>query len=63
MAFDHWTPQQALAEMHDFHFNSFWHPAMVDYVKHFPERLATSEALAPYRGLPPTASQASTSAH
>ena len=63
IAFDHWTAQQAIAEMHDFHFNAIWHPSMQDYIKHFPERLATSQALAPYRSLPASASSASTSAH
>ena len=63
MAFDHWTPQQAIAEMHDFHFNAIWHPSMQDYIKHFPERLATSQALAPYRSLPASASSTSTPAH
>ena len=62
MAFEHWTWRQALAEMRDFHFNSFWHPNMRDYVKHFPQRLATSEALAPYRSFSVSPSTASTSA-
>ncbi|HKN26062.1 MAG TPA: protein-tyrosine phosphatase family protein [Candidatus Acidoferrum sp.] len=47
----HWTPEQALQEMHLFHFKSFWHRAMRDYVRKFPERLATSPALAPYRAI------------
>src|SRR5215475_646478 len=54
IAFDHWTPEQALAEMGEFHFKSFWHPAMKDYINHVPKRLATSEVLAPYRSLPRT---------
>jgi protein-tyrosine phosphatase len=49
MAFEHWTPGQALAEMYAFHFNGFWHPAMKEYIRKFPERLAASRALAPYR--------------
>ena len=49
MAFEHWPPDETLAEMHEFHFKSFWHPAMKDYIRHFPQRLATSEALAPFR--------------
>jgi protein tyrosine/serine phosphatase len=61
MVFEHWTWQQALAEMRDFHFTSFWHPNMKNYVKHFPQRLATSEALAPYRALTISPSTASTS--
>lgn len=51
IAFEHWSPKQALAEMHEFHFKSFWHPAMNDYIREFPNRLATSEALAPYRSI------------
>ena len=50
MAFEHWTPGQALAEMYAFHFKGFWHPAMKEYIRTFPERLAASPALAPYRG-------------
>jgi protein-tyrosine phosphatase len=50
MAFEHWTPGQALAEMYAFHFKGFWHPAMKEYIRKFPERLAASPALAPYRG-------------
>jgi protein-tyrosine phosphatase len=49
MAFEHWTPGQALAEMYAFHFKGFWHPAMKEYIRKFPERLAASPALAPYR--------------
>jgi rhodanese/phosphatase family protein len=49
IAFDHWTAEHALEEMHAFHFKSFWHPAMKNYVQEFPKRLATSPARAPYR--------------
>jgi len=49
IAFDGWTPEQALAEMQDFHFKGFWHPAMKAYVRDFPARLANSPALAPFR--------------
>jgi protein tyrosine phosphatase (PTP) superfamily phosphohydrolase (DUF442 family) len=49
IAFDGWTPDQALVEMHDFHFKGFWHPAMTSYVRDFPERLAHSPALAQFR--------------
>jgi len=62
MAFEHWTPQQALTEMHAFHFNSFWHSNLQGYVTHFPQRLAQSETLAPYRSIPASAAAASTSA-
>jgi len=63
MAFEHWTPQQAIAEMHDFHFNAVWHASMQDYVLHFPERLATSPVLAPYRSLPASPASDPTPAH
>jgi protein tyrosine/serine phosphatase len=49
IAFNGWTADQAIREMHMFHFKSHWHPAMEKYVRKFPERLATSPALAPYR--------------
>lgn len=49
MAFDKWTPEQALAEMRAFHFKSFWHPAMKAYIRDFPARLARSPALAAFR--------------
>lgn len=49
IAFDGWTADQSIREMHMFHFKSHWHPAMEKYVRRFPERLATSPALAAYR--------------
>jgi tyrosine-protein phosphatase SIW14 len=49
IAFDHWSAEHALEEMHAFHFKAFWHPAMKKYVREFPKRLETSPALAPYR--------------
>jgi tyrosine-protein phosphatase SIW14 len=49
IAFDGWTPEQALDEMHQYHFHGFWHRNMSAYVKKFPERLNKSEVLAPYR--------------
>jgi protein tyrosine phosphatase (PTP) superfamily phosphohydrolase (DUF442 family) len=49
IAFEQWTAEKAVAEMHQFHFKSFWHPAMKGYVEEFPDRLATSPTLAPYR--------------
>ena len=52
IAFAHWSPQQAIAEMHNFHFNSLWHPNMENYVKHFPQRLASAEKLAGFRSIP-----------
>lgn len=49
IAFDGWTPEQALAEMHAFRFYEFWHPAMVKYARDFPKRMRRSEVLARYR--------------
>lgn len=49
IAFDGWKPEEAIQEMHRFHFKSHWHPGMAKYVRSFPERLAHSPELAPYR--------------
>ncbi|HUN64370.1 MAG TPA: protein tyrosine phosphatase family protein [Candidatus Sulfotelmatobacter sp.] len=60
MAFERWTPEQALQEMHEFHFHGFWHPAMAKYVQEFPERLASSPALAVFRHAATVANSAQT---
>lgn len=52
VAFDGWTPEQAVEEMRAFHYLEFWHPNMRRYVQHFPERLAESPQLAPFRQAP-----------
>ena len=49
IAFDRWTPEQAIQEMRMFHYLEFWHPNMKIYVEHFPDRLAHSHQLAPFR--------------
>ncbi len=49
IAFDGWTPEQALEEMLSFHFKGFWHPAMKAYIRDFPARLAGSPVLASFR--------------
>jgi protein tyrosine/serine phosphatase len=49
IAIDHWTGQEALAEMHYFHFKSFWHPRMKKYVQNFPAHYARSKAFAELR--------------
>jgi len=49
MAIEKWSSQQALKEMYFFGFNGFWHPAMIQFVKDFPERLSTAPALAHLR--------------
>jgi len=54
IAFDGWTPQQAIDEMRAFHYLEFWHPNMKRYVQHFPERLAHSPQLAAFRQTPAT---------
>ena len=51
IAFDGWTPEQALQEMRAFHFNEFWHPNMRTWVEKFPERLGKSPELASYRNM------------
>jgi hypothetical protein len=49
IAFDSWTPAQAIQEMRMFHYLEFWHPNMKTYVQHFPDRLAHSPELADFR--------------
>jgi len=44
-----WTPDQALAEMHAFHFHLFWHPSMAKYVAQFPQLFATDPTFAQFR--------------
>jgi tyrosine-protein phosphatase SIW14 len=62
IAFDGWTPEQALAEMHQFRFHGFWHPAMTEYIRDFPEHMKHSEMLARYRRSESTASKVAPSA-
>jgi len=49
IAFDGWTPDQAIQEMRAFHYLEFWHPNMKRWVEQFPQRLAGSQQLAPFR--------------
>jgi tyrosine-protein phosphatase SIW14 len=49
IAFDGWTPEHALAEMHRFRYHGLWHPAMTRYIRDFPGRLRRSPVLARYR--------------
>lgn len=49
MAFEGWTPEQAIQEMRRFHYLEFWHPNMKKYVRDFPRRLAHSPELAAFR--------------
>jgi hypothetical protein len=52
IAFDGWTAEGAVHEMRAFHYKEFLHPNMKWYVRKFPERLAKSPVLAPYRETP-----------
>lgn len=49
IAFDGWSPQQAIQEMRAFHYLHFWHPNMARWVEKFPDRLAQSPKLASFR--------------
>jgi protein tyrosine phosphatase (PTP) superfamily phosphohydrolase (DUF442 family) len=44
IAEEHWTAEQAVAEMHAFHLH-FWLPHLKDYIAGFPNRLETSPEL------------------
>src|SRR5208337_4056498 len=45
IAFQHWTAEQALAEMYAFGFNSYWHPSMITFVRELPARLQSDPVL------------------
>jgi protein tyrosine phosphatase (PTP) superfamily phosphohydrolase (DUF442 family) len=45
IAFQHWTAEQAIAEMHAFGFRSFWHPGMTAFVRELPARLQSDATL------------------
>lgn len=45
IAFEHWSPDQALSEMHAFGFHYFWHHNMVSFVRALPERLKSDPTL------------------
>lgn len=49
IAFEGWSPQQAIQEMRSFHYLHFWHPNMARWVERFPDLLAQSPQLAPFR--------------
>lgn len=51
IAFEGWPPQQSIEEMRAFHYLHFWHPNMARWVEKFPEHLAQSAELAPFREL------------
>jgi protein tyrosine phosphatase (PTP) superfamily phosphohydrolase (DUF442 family) len=49
IAFEGWSPEQAIQEMRSFHYLHFWHPNMARWVKRFPDHLAHSPKLASFR--------------
>ncbi|MGA8222093.1 MAG: hypothetical protein WB780_10615 [Candidatus Acidiferrales bacterium] len=49
IAFEGWSPRQAIQEMRAFHYLHFWHPNMARWVKKFPDRMAHSPKLASFR--------------
>jgi len=53
MAWEDWTPAQAMAEMHAFHFHSFWLSAMRHTVRTFPQTYEGSPVFAPLRAPSP----------
>ena len=55
MAMDKWPAERALKEMYVFGFNGFWHPAMISFVRSFPERLTSAPALGSGSTLAPMA--------
>jgi tyrosine-protein phosphatase SIW14 len=46
IAVDHWTPEQAITEMKEFHYHSFMLPHLARYVRGFPAALAADPSLA-----------------
>jgi protein tyrosine phosphatase (PTP) superfamily phosphohydrolase (DUF442 family) len=49
VASEKWTADQAIKEMYFFGFNGLWHPSMKSFIREFPARLNSSQALAPLR--------------
>jgi tyrosine-protein phosphatase SIW14 len=49
IAVEKWSPEQAMQEMYFFGFNGLWHPSMKSFIREFPARLNSSQALAPLR--------------
>jgi tyrosine-protein phosphatase SIW14 len=45
VAFEQWTPDQAVAEMLRFGFNRRWHPSMATFIQALPDRLRSDAAL------------------
>lgn len=49
IAFERWTPEQALTEMEQFKFRGFWFRHLKKYVRSFPEQLESDPSLQPFR--------------
>ena len=45
IAFENWTPEQALREMEEFRFRGFWLPHLKEYIRNFPQELASHPEL------------------
>jgi protein tyrosine phosphatase (PTP) superfamily phosphohydrolase (DUF442 family) len=52
IAIDKWSAEQAMQEMYFFGFNGLWHPSMKSFIREFPTRLNSSQALEPLRTPP-----------
>jgi len=52
IAFQHWTAEQALAEMYAFGFRGYWHPGMITFVRALPARLQSDPTLKAALGAP-----------
>lgn len=46
LTFDHWTVDNAIAEMHDFHYHAFFLPGLARYVRNYPAHLSSDPTLA-----------------
>lgn len=53
IAFQGWSPEQAIQEMREFHYRHLFHPHMARWVNQFPDHLAHSPQLSPFRQMPP----------
>ncbi len=52
MAVEKWPAEEAVKEMYSFGFSGFWHPAMKEFVREFPDHLKSSPSLASLRAQP-----------
>lgn len=46
LTFDHWTVDNAIAEMHDFHYHALFLPGLARYVRDYPAHLSSDPTLA-----------------